>query len=125
MENVKIVRTVSGDDVIGNVLYDEIKDEYFLEDPMLVYIKNKNGETSLILQHWLPVEIIKENEVLLKGKDVLTLLDPSDSLCEYYTVSVKKIKEQLIAKQKKKETELEDMVDILDALEESVFNTLH
>ena len=125
MDDVKIFRLITGEDIISYFVYDDLRDEVFIDDPMVVYIKHKQGKTDLILQHYLPVEVIKENSIIIKGRDILTIMHPSDSLYEYYTNSVAKIKKELIAKQKIKDEDTDDMMDIMDALEESVFQTLH
>ena len=63
-DEVKILRLVTGEDIICNY-YKVSTDSYVVTDPMMLIVKFKGRNSSVIMEHWLPVEVIKNNEVLI------------------------------------------------------------
>lgn len=124
---IKIVRLQTGEDIIGNMtdLYDT--GSYIIEEPMSVDIEYRNKEAGLMMHHWLPVQLISKNEITLKEKDVLCILEPNDEFCEYYLNTVEKIKDLLEAKNLVDSLDDDEVNDIMDALDEldSKGTTLH
>ena len=124
---IKIVRLQTGEDIIGNMtdLYDT--GSYIIEEPMSVDIEYRNKEAGLMMHHWLPVQLISKNEITLKEKDVLCILEPNDEFCEYYLNTVEKIKDLLEAKNLVDSLDDDEVNDIMDALGEldSKGTTLH
>ena len=117
MENnhdIKIVRFKDGLDVVCHFNYtseDETMME--LETPMMFEVRN----TNLVMQHWLPLSLMKVNTVKIKTEEVLCLIEPSDEFAEYYHETVTKMNKFVNKKQTEDEThqlmealaELEDM----------------
>jgi hypothetical protein len=129
MENsVKIVRLQNGEDIVGYVSSKE-KGIYDITEPMSVgvHFSNSNNEAGLIMRHWLPIQIIKKNEIVLTEKDILCMFEPADDFCEYYTNTVQKVRELLKAKNLVDSLEENEINDIMEAFDE--FNndgkTLH
>jgi hypothetical protein len=106
---VKIVRFKDGLDVICN--YSSLLDNSELTEPMMFEIRN----SSLIMQHWLPVPLIKDNYVVVKNVDILCTFDPNEDLSEYYTETVRKMKEVV---KKTKEESQEDLTKLMEILNE-------
>jgi hypothetical protein len=89
---VKIIRLVTGEDVVGKCTFDD-KNEYVLMiDPMTVVIDrmNSQGKSILMMLPWLPCEILEENMSMIGYDNVLAILNPRESFVEYYTNHVEK-----------------------------------
>lgn len=125
MENdVRILRLVTGEDIICNFLKISI-DSYLICDPMMLIIKFKGKDSSVLMEHWLPVEVIKKNEVLINPRDVITIFEPKESLAEYYMNLVDKVHMALERKKIVEEMDIDEMVEILEAMEEAKENIIH
>jgi hypothetical protein len=123
MNTIKIVRLKNGEDIIGNL--NLINDEYEIMEPMSVNVVMKGQESGLVMSHWLPVQLIKKNEIKINSRDVLTVIEPNDEFAEYYTNTVEKIKMLLKAKNDTDEMTDEEIEDIMDAMEDGDGQTLH
>jgi hypothetical protein len=56
---------------------------------MRVVIKRDGqGSTIFMMLPWLPIEIIKEDAAIVYTSDVITMVDPRDSLIQYYNSAV-------------------------------------
>ena len=123
---IKIVRLQNGEDIIGNLTAEDIG-KYIVEEPMTVGIEYRGKEAGLMMHHWLPVQLIKKNEITLENKDVLCILEPNDEFCEYYLNTVEKIKDLLAAKNAIDKLDSEEYDDTMDAFEELLNDgkTLH
>ena len=123
-DNVKIMRLVTGEDIICNV-YKISSESYCVTDPMMLIVKFKGRNSSVIMEHWLPVEVIKSNEVLINPRDVITFIEPKESLSEYYTNLVEKLHRTIEKRNQIENMDLDEMIDIMEALEESQGQILH
>jgi len=115
MENnhdIKIVRFKDGLDVVCHFNYTS-EDETMmqLETPMMFEVRN----TNLVMQHWLPLSLMKENTVKIKTEEVLCLIEPSDEFAEYYHETVTKMNKFVGKKQTEDETKM--MLEALSELE--------
>ena len=97
MDNIKIVKLRNGEDLVGTLTSTDIG-SYKLEEPMSFEIDFRHNSSGLIMRHWLPVQLVKKNEIELSQKDILAILEPADDFCEYYWNTVEKIKDLLKAK---------------------------
>lgn len=131
MDNIKIVRLKNGEDIVGQLF--DYKDtdgkieSYDVIEPMTVDVEYRGKEAGLVMRHWLPVQLVKHNEINIKTDDVLCLLEPSDDFAEYYVNTVEKIHDLLKAKNLVDSLDDSEVNDIMDALEElqQHGNTLH
>jgi hypothetical protein len=124
MNTIKIVRLKNGEDIIGN-LSDNTDGDYEISEPMSVSLVQKGHESGLVMSHWLPVQLIKKNEIKINSRDVLTMFEPNDEFAEYYTNTVEKIKNLLKAKNVADSMTDEEIEDIMDAMEDGDGQTLH
>lgn len=127
MDRIRILRLVSAEDIICNILK-ENADTFLIEDPLLIMVNEKRKEVSVNMQHYLPIEIIKDNQVILVKQNVMSIMKPSDSVSQFYEEMILKMHEVIVAKQKAKEQAEEDphlMQDIMLAIEESQNSILH
>jgi len=85
IENIKIVRLQSGEDIIADCQQDEENSTMVLNNPMHIIFKRiPSGRTVMFMMPWLPIELIKENMAIIYDNDILTMFDPKDDLIEYY-----------------------------------------
>lgn len=124
METINILRLKNGEDIVSYI--DQYnKDELILREPMLVVIKPdyKSGQQMIGMDSWLPFQILKNNEVVLKTSDVLLTMHPNSEFTEFYENTVHNLK----SKTEKNNTESdeestrlteEEMTMILSAMEQ-------
>ena len=85
MHNVKIIRMQTGEDIMASMIGEEEAETVLLEDPMrLIYRRMPTGQTVMMMMPWLPVELIKDNNALIYNSDIVTIIDPKESMIEYY-----------------------------------------
>jgi len=85
MHNVKIIRMQTGEDIMASMIGEEEEETVLLADPMrLIYRRMPTGQTVLMMMPWLPVELIKDNNALVYNSDIITIVDPKESMVEYY-----------------------------------------
>lgn len=92
-DQIKILRLVTGEDIICKYLKLE-KQLYYVMDPMTLVIRYKSGESTILMQHWLPVEVLEKNEVTLQDRDILTFIEPNEHMREYYASLSEKLREE-------------------------------
>lgn len=124
MESINLLRLKSGEDIICYMEHYG-HDEIMVRDAMVVFIKMdmKNGKQIAMLDHWLPVSVIKENETIIKMSEVLAIMNPTPEFTEYFENSVEVIKQtkehfsdQELSSSDDDELTPEDMRLILDAV---------
>jgi hypothetical protein len=89
---VKIIRLVTGEDVVGKCTFDDKNEYVLLIEPMTVIIDrmNSQGKSILMMLPWLPVEVLEENMSMISYDNILAIMNPRDSFVEYYTNHVEK-----------------------------------
>ena len=140
MHNVKIIRMQTGEDIMASMIGEEEEETVLLEDPMrLIYRRMPTGQTVLMMMPWLPVELIKDNSALIYNSDIITIIDPKESMVQYYDNLVTKtllemeksegMIEQLLKDQESGEEEEEEeefsMEELTKFIEEVKNRTLH
>ena len=119
MNTIKIVRLKSGEDIIGNVTANGIQ-YYDIDEPMSFEVDYRGNHSGLVMRHWLPVQLLKKNQIQLNAHDVLCVLEPDDEFSEYYLNTVEKVKRLLDAKATVKNMTDEEIQEIVDE-----FNTMN
>jgi len=85
MNNIKILRLQSGEDIIANYSIDEESGVVEVNRPMTLFFKRlPTGKSVMIMGPWLPVELIQNNTASLYTQDILTVISPKESLINYY-----------------------------------------
>ena len=117
MNNIRLIRLQNGDDIIASF---EIVDTIVkISEPMLVQMHHQGTHMGLILQHWLPIQLIKKNETILQPKDIICVVEPNDQLITYYTNTVEKIKRLFEARGVEDEEGIEEEMESINlAMEE-------
>ena len=123
--NIKIVRLQSGEDIIANYFVDDENGTIMLDNPMhIIFKRNNNGQTVMMMMPWLPVEIIKQNHAIIDMADILTIIDPKENLITHYGNTVIEIMERISAKEM--EEELDDGEDDEEELDlENLMEIMH
>lgn len=128
MRNVKIVRMITGEDVICNF----IEDDYgtHMSEPLEVTVKfGKKGEPAVVLKNWIPLELVVDNITRVNPRNIIAVFDVNETVIEYYSSTMDKINEAIVTSARLKEMEdvntEEEMMDVMAALLESQKKTLH
>lgn len=114
---IKILRLKNGEDIVGNISFND-NGMYDVMEPMTVDVDYRGKEAGLIMQHWLPVQLLKKNQTAISQTDILCIIEPADEFCEYYSNTVEKIREILKAKNLVDELSDEELNNVMDAFEE-------
>ena len=89
MESLNILRLKTGEDIICYMEYLST-DEVILRDPMSIIFQTnpKTGNDAIILENWLPVQLIKENEVTIKTSEILAVLSGTMEFNTFYQSAI-------------------------------------
>ena len=75
----------TGEDIMASMVGEEEAETVLLEDPMrLIFRRMPTGQTVLMMLPWLPIELIKDNNALIYNSDIITIIEPKESMIEYY-----------------------------------------
>ena len=83
---VKILRLQDGLDIICE--HKNVSGINFIKNPMVVFLDYESDEPELVMQHWIPNELVKTNETTISDIDILCTFEPTDALEEYYTANM-------------------------------------
>lgn len=84
MDDIKIVRLQTGEDVIASYTTDK-EGFVFLSNPMVFIVKRtESTKSSIFLSHWLPIDVLEKNIAQITKDDVLCVLQPSEEFKHYY-----------------------------------------
>ena len=95
-KDIKIVRLTSGEDIVCGLI--ESDGTYYLKNPMVFLLKDTGKQFVLMLQNWLPMQVMKMNEAIIKEKDVIAVLQPDENFIEYFLNESKEMEEAIEAK---------------------------
>jgi hypothetical protein len=110
MDNVKIVRLQSGEDVIAQCNEVEGTGEFSLIEPMTILFKRlPSGKAFMMMSPWLPLELIEDNHSLIFASDILTMVKPKKAIIDYYARIVGEITLESILNAKDIEESLSNM----------------
>ena len=85
MHNVKLIRMQTGEDIMASMFEQENSDRIQINDPMrIVFRRMPTGQTVMMMMPWLPVELIKENIAMIYSTDIITVVEPKESMIRYY-----------------------------------------
>ena len=119
MDNIKIIRLQSGEDVMANVVESEGQEYFVLQNPMTVMFKRLiNGRAVMLMLPWLPVEIINDNSATIYSNDILSFLDPKNSLIDYYTRAIDDLYSKMQEESDDIESALSSEMDVSELMTE-------
>ena len=121
---IQIIRLKNGEDIIGQVASG--LDEYEIEQPMSVSVEHRGRESGLVMDHWLPVQLIDVNKTVIKKEDVLTTFIPNKEFSEYHEHTVERL-ERLLQVRKEVEAMSDDQISEVmeDLLDNNMDRTYH
>jgi len=92
MEAVKVLRLKTGEDIIA-YLEQVDKLNFIVREPMVFMFKNnpKTGKDIVMMDHWLPVQLLKHNEAFIAENEIVTILEPTSEFTEYFENAVDSI----------------------------------
>ena len=114
MDNIKIVRFKDAIDVICTCVFDKKDYAYDLYEPMMFDITQRG---QLVLQHWLPLGVMKQRHVRIKEEDILCTFDPNEEFTEYYSNMVLKMNSVMDSNLEDKNSETEQVIQAMEELE--------
>jgi hypothetical protein len=128
----------TGEDIMASMIGEEQEETVLLTDPMrLIFRRMPTGQTVLMMMPWLPVELIKDNSALIYNTDIITIIEPKDSMIQYYDnlvtktlIEMEKSEEMIEGLLKEQESEEEEeeefsMEELTKFIEDVKNRTLH
>ncbi len=129
MHNVKLIRMQSGEDIMASMFEDEESDQIQLNDPMrIVFRRLPTGQTVMMMMPWLPVELIKENSAMIYYSDIVTVVEPKESMIRYYDKLVERTVSEMADSDKMIDNLLEEQEqeeDVQHQIIEEVIQSIH
>jgi hypothetical protein len=61
----------------------------------IVFRRLPTGQTVMMMMPWLPVELIKENSAMIYYSDIVTVVEPKESMIRYYDKLVERTIEEM------------------------------
>ena len=112
----QIIKLQNGEDLIANVTLNGM--DYILDEPMSFGLDLRGHSSSLVMRHYLPVQLVKKNQMQINMNDVLTVIEPEEEFCEYYINTVIRLRELLRAKSLVDDMTEEEMQDMINDFED-------
>jgi hypothetical protein len=117
MDNIKIVRLQSGEDVIANYTQVEGDLSVLLTNPMtLMFKRMPTGRAVMMMSPWLPLELVEKNEAWLFESDILSVFQPKAQIIDYYANTVKEVEEDML----QEEMHGQSLTDITDEYDDEM-----
>ena len=117
MDNIKIVRLQSGEDVIADYTQVDGDSSVLLTNPMtLMFKRMPTGRAVMLMSPWLPLELVEKNEAWLFEADILSIFQPKSQIIDYYTTTVKEVQEDLL----QEEMHSQSLTDITDEYDDEM-----
>jgi hypothetical protein len=117
MDNIKIIRLQSGEDVIADYSQMEGDSSVLLTNPMtLMFKRMPTGRAVMLMSPWLPLELVEKNEAWLYESDILTIIQPKLQIIDYYCNTVKEVQEDML----QDEMHGEGLTDISDQYDDEM-----
>ena len=120
---IQIIRLKNGEDIIGEVLTDT--GDYEIQEPMSVSIEHRGNQSGLVMNHWLPVQLINRNQTIIKKEDVLTTFLPNDEFAEYYANTVERLARLMKVREEVDQMSDDEISEIMEDLVDDKDRTYH
>jgi predicted ribosome quality control (RQC) complex YloA/Tae2 family protein len=128
----------TGEDIMASMLEDENSDQIQVNDPMrIVFRRLPTGQTVMMMMPWLPVELIKQNSAMIYYSDIITVVEPKESMIRYYDKLVErtvnemadsdKMIEGLLEEQEQEEDDVQQQIieEVMQSINEAKNKKLH
>jgi hypothetical protein len=131
MEAVKLIRLKSGEDIIAYIEQVD-KLNFVVREPMVVLTKqdNRTNKHIIMMDHWLPVPLIRHNEAFITESEIVTMLEPTSDFSEYYENAVTNMKQILTfntssSDEEERNLTREEMLMMLEAVGPDTTELIH
>jgi hypothetical protein len=131
MEAVKLIRLKSGEDIIAYI-EQVYKLNFVVREPMVVLTKqdNRTNKHIIMMDHWLPVPLIRHNEAFITESEIVTMLEPTSDFSEYYENAVTNMKQILTfntssSDEEERNLTREEMLMMLEAVGPDTTELIH
>jgi hypothetical protein len=85
MDNIKIVRLQSGEDIIADYRENEGDGTVLLTNPMYLLFKRlPTGKAVMLITPWLPMELVENVSAKLYAQDILSVFQPKEKIIGHY-----------------------------------------
>lgn len=84
MESIKLLRFSSGEDVIASIYPSSDDSIVTVHDPMTVFYKKLGNRKIVMVETWLPNELLETNVAAVNIRDIIAMMQPSETFIEYY-----------------------------------------
>lgn len=112
MHNVKLIRMQSGEDIMASMFEGDDSEQIQINDPMrIVFRRMPTGQTTMLMMPWLPVELIKQNSAMIYYSDIVTMVEPKESMIRYYDKLVERTVNEMADSDKMIDSLLEEQED--------------
>ena len=122
IEDIKLVRFKTGEDIIGYVS-DINDDKINIRFPMLVVTDDVNGQKAYVMAPWLPHQLYKFNETSIWSNDIMFVADATEVFIDYYKEMVTKLEKYITVSEIMEN--MEDEEEMIDALIEKGSSVVH
>jgi len=120
MDDIRILRLQTGEDVIAKYREDDITATIIMTDPMTLMFKRlASGKSIMMLSPWLPLELIESNKATIFVGDVITNFKPKKSFITYYKKLVNETNIDLLETSKQIEESLLNPIDENDLFDDN------
>lgn len=116
MQEIKIVRLNTGEDVVA-IVHQETEGVNLVE-PMVIEFHSRGQQTSMVMSHWLPIQLTDDNQVFVNSTCVVCIMEPNEEFLEYYIKSLKKLKQLKNVENSVEGISGDEVSDILNAEED-------
>lgn len=83
MDNIKIIRLQSGEDIIADCQQEN--GSTLVKNPLTVAFRRlPTGKAMMMMIPWIPMEIVEFNSASIHNEDILTMFEPKQSLITFY-----------------------------------------
>ena len=86
---IKILRLQDGLDIICEHTY--MSGINVVKNPMVVFLDYEEDEPELVMQHWIPIDLVKKNETAIFNADILCTFEPTEALVEFYQTNIESL----------------------------------
>jgi hypothetical protein len=114
VSNIKIIRLQSGGSIIATI-EELVKDEFLLSEPMYFDVDPRGEQTHIVMSHFLPIQLVEKNEVVLNKRDFVYVVTPTEEFVEYYSNSVERLR-KLFEMKEMDDEELQQSEEALDLI---------
>lgn len=119
MDNIRIVRLQTGEDIIAAYVEERDEGTVLLGNPMTLLFKRlPTGKAVMLMSPWLPTELIESNAAWLYTDDILSVMQPKKHLIDYYNQSVRELEVEMLATSKDVEDSLSNPQYLEDYMED-------